>query len=131
MLPGPNVINLVVMLARSLRGPWGALMGFTGLVLPAIAANALLVMLLLSREQSAALTAILAGFGAAGAGLSVANAVEMGRLHVRWLPDIVLSAVAAVTTIALKPPLLLVILVFGGAGIVLHLVRDRRARAAA
>ena len=130
-LPGPNVINLVVMLTRTLRGPAGALMGFSGLVLPAIVANALLVMLLLAREHGPALTAVLAGFGAAGAGLSVANAVEMGRLHIRWLPDIVLTAVATVTTIALKPPLLVILLVFGGAGIAMHLVHDRRTQAPA
>lgn len=126
VMPGPNVINLVVMLSRTIRGPLGAVAGFLGLVLPAIAANAILVMFVLSREEGRTLTALLAGFGAAGAGLSVANAAQMGRVHVRRITDIGLATVAAVTVVVLKPPLLLVILVFGALGIGMHLRRARR-----
>lgn len=125
-LPGPNVINLVVMLGRLLRGARGAALAFIGLVSPAIVANALLVAFVLQRASGPAFTGLLAGFGAAAAGLSIANAVQMTRAHLRRLPDIALAIVAAVTIVWFRPSLLVAIAVFGTLGIVWHYAIARR-----
>jgi chromate transporter len=126
-LPGPNVVNLVVMLTRLLRGVRGATLGFTALVLPAIAANIALVAFILGHAEGSAFNAILAGFGAAAAGLSVANAGQMGRVHLRWAVDIALTIAAIGFILWLKPSLLVAILLFGSVGILLHYRRARRA----
>ena len=127
-LPGPNVINLVLMLSRLLHGTLGAVLGFIGLVFPAIAANILLVAIILGRAGGSAFTAILAGFGAAAAGLSIANAAQMGRAHLRWSVDIVLTVAAVVLILWLKPSLLVAIAVFGSLGVLLHYLKARRAQ---
>lgn len=126
-LPGPNVVNLIVMLGRRLHGVVGGLIACAGLVLPAITANILLVAFVLSRPQGTPVVGLLAGLGAAAAGLSVANAAAMGRHHLRWPPDLLLAAVAVAAVVWWRPPLLVAILVFGGVGVLLHLVKARRA----
>lgn len=125
-LPGPNVVNLVVMLGRQLHGTAGAAVALVGLLGPAVAANALLVMFVLQRAESAAVTGVLAGFGAAAAGLSIANAGQMARVHLRRTFDILLTLVAAVTMIWLRPPLVVAIVVFGSIGVAAHYLRARR-----
>lgn len=126
-LPGPNVVNLVVMLGRLLRGTSGAALALVALISPAILANALLVMFVLRRSEDPALTGILAGFGAAAAGLSIANAGQMARTHIRRVFDIALAVAAAVTMIWLRPPLVVTIGVFGSIGVTVHYVIARRA----
>lgn len=128
-LPGPNVVNLVVMLGRHLRGVSGGLIALAGIVLPAIVANMLLVAFLFSRPEGTALAGTLAGFGAAAAGLSVANAGAMGWHHLKWPPDLALAVVAAAVVIWLRPPLLVAIVGFGAVGVGIHLLRARRGRA--
>lgn len=125
-LPGPNVVNLVVMLGRLLRGTVGGLLALVGLIAPAIGANALLVMFVLRRSESPAITGILAGFGAAAAGLSIANAGQMARAHLRRVFDISLALLAVVVMIWLKPPLAAAIAVFGSLGVAAHFLHARR-----
>jgi chromate transporter len=126
-LPGPNVINLVLMLTRLLKGTLGAVLGFIGLVTPAILANALLVAFVLGRAGGSAFNAVLGGFGAAAAGLSIANAGQMGRAHLRTWLDIGLTVIAIAVIIVFKPSLLLAIAVFGSAGVLMHYLLARRA----
>lgn len=125
-LPGPNVVNLVVMLGRLLQGTTGAALALVGLIAPAIAANALLVMFVLRRAESQAVTGVLAGFGAAAAGLSIANAGQMARAHLRRVFDIGLAVLAATVMIWLRPPLAVAIAVFGSLGVAAHYVSARR-----
>lgn len=125
-LPGPNVVNLVVMLGRLLRGTAGAAVAFVGLIAPAILANALLVMFVLQQAESRALTGVLAGFGAAAAGLSIANAGQMARAHLRRTVDIGLAVLATVVMIWLRPPLVVAIVVFGSLGVAAHYRSARR-----
>lgn len=125
-LPGPNVVNLVVMLGRLLRGTTGAALALVGLVAPAILANGLLVMFVLHQAESPAVTGILAGFGAAAAGLSIANAGQMARAHLRQVFDIGLALLAVVAMIWLRPPLVVAIAVFGSLGVASHYVSARR-----
>ena len=129
-LPGPNVVNLVVMLTRLLRGVRGAALGFSALILPAIAANIALVAYILAHAKTPEFNAILFGFAAAAAGLSVANAGQMGKAHLRWVVDMVLTIVAIGFILWLELPLLEAILLFGSLGILLHFLRARRAQGA-
>ncbi|MHB1165663.1 MAG: chromate transporter [Candidatus Nanopelagicales bacterium] len=129
-LPGPNVINLVLMLGRLLRGTLGAILGFTGLVFPAVVANIALVAFVLGRAGGAGFNAVLAGCGAAAAGLSIANAGQMGRAHLRRPMDIGLTVVAVGLILWLKPSLVVAIALFGGLGVGLHYLKARRAQAA-
>ena len=127
-LPGPNVVNLVVMLTRLLRGVRGAALGFIGLIFPAIAANVILVAFILGAAGGSAFSAILAGFGAAAAGLSIANAGQMGRAHLRWPVDLLLAIAAVGLILWLRPSLLVAIALFGSVGIALHYLKARRAQ---
>lgn len=126
-LPGPNVVNLVVMLGRLLRGTLGGVVALAGLLAPAILANALLVAVVLRQAESAAVTGVLAGFGAAAAGLSIANAGQMARAHLRKAFDITLALLAVVAMIWLRPPLVVAIAVFGSLGVGAHFLGARRA----
>lgn len=126
-LPGPNVVNLVVMLGRLLRGPVGAFLALLGLIVPAIVANALLVMFVLQRASGSGFTACLAGFGAAAAGLSIANAGQMAKAHLRHVLDAMLALVAVATILWLRPTLLVAIAIFGSLGVISHYVIARRA----
>ena len=125
-LPGPNVVNLVTMLGRLLRGPWGAAAAFTGLILPAIFANAVIVALILPQTNRPEFLGILAGLSAAATGLAIANAGQMVHLHLRNIPDIVITLAAVVFVLVLKPPLVASIVIFGGIGIALHYFRRVR-----
>jgi len=128
-LPGPNVVNLVTMIGRLLRGPLGAAAAFSGLVAPAIAINALLVAMILPLSGRPEVIAILAGLAAAATGLAIINAGQMAHLHLRRIPDIVLALVTVIVVIAVRPPLIVSMVVFGGVGIALHYFhRARSAR---
>lgn len=129
-LPGPNVINLVLMLTRLLRGTLGAVLGFAGLVFPAVLANILLVAFVLGRAGGPGFNAVLAGFGAAAAGLSIANAGQMGRAHLRNPLDIGLTVAAVGLILWLKPSLLVAIALFGSLGVALHFLIAKRAQEA-
>lgn len=119
MLPGPNIINLSVMVGRHFRGARGALAAFCGLVLP----PALLFLLVAATYQRVAdveaVRRVSLGIGAAAGGLIFGVGLALARALPRaiWVWPI---AVAAFVAVALaRWPLPWVLAVLGAVGVAL------------
>lgn len=127
VLPGPNVVNLAVMLGDRYFGVRGALAAVAGmLALPA--ALLLLVAVLYSRfGDHPAMAGALRGMGAVAAGLIGGMALKLGMaLRTHLLGAALSGALVVLTALAvgwLRIPLLWVLLVLGGASCVLTWLR--------
>lgn len=119
VLPGPNVVNLVVALGARLRGGPGGAVALAGLIAPAIAANCLLAAVVLRVAHDPVVGGALVGFAAAAIGITVANVAELGKAHLTGVLQILLAVAAAVAVGALGLELLLAIVVFGVPGVLL------------
>ena len=123
IIPGPNVVNLAVMLGERYFGWRGAVVGLCGmLMLPMV----LVISLTVIYSQFAdypAVAGALRGMGAvaaglvAGMGLKLANTLSRHPLG-RWV-SIALALAAFVAMAWFRVPLIWVLLVVGGAGCVL------------
>jgi chromate transporter len=124
MLPGPNIINLSVMVGRHFKGARGALAAFCGLVLPAALLFVLVGALYHRIAEVEAVRRAALGIGAAagglifGTGLSLARALPRGA----WVWPIAVAAFVAVAL--LRWPLPWVLLGLGGLGVALTLRRS-------
>ncbi len=125
-LPGPNVINLSVVLGARFRGVSGAAAAFTGLM---AAPMAVIILLGLIYERFASLPSVrhmFAGLAAAASGLVLATALKIAAPLRR---DVLAVAVAVVTFVAvalLQVKLLWAMLVLAPAGILVAALRGRR-----
>ena len=122
IMPGPNVVNLSMMIGDRYFGLTGALVALTGmLLLPTLVVLALAIGFASVAEYDVAQRA-LRGMGAVAAGLVIATGIKlMGALRssVMGLPACVALGVAAFVAIAwLRWPLGWVLLAVGGAGCV-------------
>ncbi|MBB3770771.1 chromate transporter [Angulomicrobium tetraedrale] len=104
-LPGPNIVNLAVVVGGRFQGPLGALAAFLGLTLvPAV--GVVLVSVVFTRYGDiGAVSSMLAGLAAAAAGLVIAMAARMAeplwrhpRLH---SSAIAIAAFLAMTLVSL------------------------------
>ncbi len=118
ILPGPNVINLGVMIGQRTFGPSGAVTALAGLL-----AVPLLLLLLLAAVYSgisdlAWVQSALKGMNSVVSGLIIATALKMASTLSKNPLGIFLSAVLAVFTFSavalMHIPLLYVILILGG-----------------
>jgi chromate transporter len=130
VLPGPNVINLAIMLGGRYFGWRGALVALLGLL---AAPMAVLLLLALLYAQYAALPAVagaLRGMGAVAAGLIAATGLKLAAslrsnvLGAGW--SIGLGTLCFVAVALLRWPLVAVLPVLGGAATALALLRLRR-----
>ena len=122
IMPGPNVVNLSMMMGDRYFGLSGALVALAGmLLLPTLVVLALAIGFASVADHDVAQRA-LRGMGAVAAGLVMATGIKLAgalRSSVLGLPACVGLAVAAFVAIAwLRWPLLWVLLVVGGAGCV-------------
>lgn len=137
IMPGPNVVNLSMMIGDRYFGLSGALVALTGmLLLPTLVVLALAIGFASVAEYDVAQRA-LRGMGAVAAGLVIATGIKLMsalRSSVMGLPACVALGVAAFVAIALlRWPLGWVLLAVGGAGCVwawICLGRARRLSAA-
>jgi chromate transporter len=109
VLPGPNVVNLAVVIGSRAQGPVGALLALTGILFVPVVIVVLLATFYASVAQSPMARHAIAAGSAAGAGLIIGTGV---RLLVQTRPPvrgIVMSAAAFVTVGVLKWPLLWVL----------------------
>jgi chromate transporter len=119
VLPGPNVINLALMIGDRFAGTRGALAALAGI----LAAPLLLVLLLAMAVQQLQhwpfVTGALRGMGVVAAGLVVATALKLGKgLRGNALGSYWSAALVSATTVAvalLQWPLVGVVLGLGGA----------------
>jgi chromate transporter len=118
-LPGPNIVNVGVLVGVRMRGLPGALAAFAGLVtLPFLLVLALSVVY----ESYAGLPWVahaFRGFSCGAAGLVVAMAIKLGTAQPRrlWLAAIAASAFVAVAVLHL--PLVAVVLVLAPLGLII------------
>lgn len=110
ILPGANVINLVICLGEHLRGPKGAFACFTGFLLVPVFAVIALSLIIDQLSDASGLEAALAGVAFAAIGLLLLICWK-GVVRARHQPfHLGLIAVIAVTVGLLKFPLIPVVL---------------------
>lgn len=120
ILPGPNVINLSLMLGDRYFGLRGALAALAGMLVFPLMAVLLLALLFAGISDSAAAQGALRGMGAVVAGLILASGLKlMPALKKNVMGVAVCTALAALTFTAIalmRIPLVWVLLCLGGAG---------------
>jgi len=113
-LPGPNIINLTVVIGGRFRGPAGALAAFLGLTLvPAI--GVVIAGVVFNRYADvSAVSDMLAGLAAAAAGLVIAMAARMGEPLWRHPTvhgaGIAIAAFVAIALLGLSLPMVMLVL---------------------
>lgn len=130
VLPGPNVVNLALMLGMRFAGLRGALAAFAGLVLVPMTGVLLLMLLYEHYRDVAAVQRMLTGMSAVAAGLILATAIRLGQSQPRSARNLLLAAAAFVAIGLLRWPLVPVMLVLVPLGIGLEWYGERAARVA-
>jgi len=111
MLPGANVVNLVVCLGEQLRGPWGAIAGIAGFLIGPFFAVIGLYELFDLLSGYTLLPVFSDGVAFAAIGLLLLMCVHGVRRATRFPPSIVIIAVTALLAGVLQWPLIPVALV--------------------
>lgn len=106
-LPGPNIINLSILIGSRFHGPPGAIVCALGLLGAPVALMIVCGALYSSYSDVAWLRGILAGLGAAAAGLLISLAVKLvlPLLRGRRIPSLVFALVTFVAIALLRFPL--------------------------
>jgi chromate transporter len=121
-LPGPNIGNASIVLGKRWFGLAGAVVAFLGLMaLPFVWVLALFV-LFTDVAADPAVTSVVTGVGAAGAGLFIGTAIKLGRALMSKPAALALVAACFVLVAVARFSLLLVL----PAGIAVALVAARR-----
>jgi chromate transporter len=128
VLPGPNVVNLALMLGLRFAGLRGALAAFAGLVLVPMTGVLLLMLLYEHYRDVAAVQRMLTGMSAVAAGLILATAIKLAQAQPRSARGLLLGAAAFVAIGLLRWPLVPVMLVLVPLGIGLEWHSGRVAR---
>lgn len=133
VLPGPNVINLSLMIGDKFFGLRGAFVALAGMLcFPALIVLGLAALAghYLELPQVAG---ALRGMGAVSAGLIIATAVKllpaMKVSPLGLLPALLLAGLAIVAIAVMRVPLIWVVLGLGGLGVLLAARRLRRDKA--
>jgi chromate transporter len=118
VLPGPNVVNLALMVGQRFFGQRGALAAMAGILLAPLVLVLALAILAAQWQHHAGVTAALRGMGIVAAGLIVATALKLaatlkhnplGRISAALLITAAFLAIGV-----LRWPLLIVVLGLGG-----------------
>lgn len=126
VLPGPNILNLAIYCGQKARGLSGALAAFLGASVPPFFIILLAGALYFKFSSNPYVMGALHGCAVGALGLTIGNALELSWDERRDWVRLLLLAVTAVVVALLRMPLLLVLVVFGGIGIVHEYVRARR-----
>jgi chromate transporter len=110
-LPGPNVVNVSVVVGARYQGAPGALAAFAGLISLPFAVVLLLAALYSRFGHLPGVDAVLRGVGAAAAGLVMATGLKMAASLPRTVPTVVFLVAAFAAIAVLRWPLLPVLLV--------------------
>jgi chromate transporter len=123
VLPGPNVVNVALMIGAQFFGWRGALAALAGLVVVPLVIVLLLAALYAHWAHHPLVAGMLRGMGAVAAGLMIATGLKMlpalKRNALGLVACAVLAALAFAAVGGLRWPLLWVVLAIGGAGFVL------------
>lgn len=121
VLPGPNIVNLALMIGHRFLGWRGAAAAIGGILLAPLALVLVLAIIAQRLQGVPAATGALRGMGVAAAGLILATAVRLGGglrhtpLGTRWNVTFLVLTVAMVA--AMRWPLVWVVLGLGPAAI--------------
>ncbi|MBK9134347.1 MAG: chromate transporter [Betaproteobacteria bacterium] len=119
VLPGPNVINLALMVGQRFFGLRGALAAMAGMICVPLIGVLVLAVFAAQTQRHAAVNGALRGMGVVAAGLVLATALRLSKPLMRSpLSAIGAAAVVAATFVAigvLRWPLVAVVLGLGGA----------------
>ncbi|OWQ93890.1 chromate transporter [Roseateles aquatilis] len=132
VLPGPNIVNISLMIGDRFFGMRGAMAALAGMmVVPAII---VLTLAALSTTWLASprMTGALRGMGAVSAGLILATGLKLlpslRKNPVGLWPGLALASLVFGATVWLKLPLFWIVLSVGGLGMALALIALRRSR---
>ena len=130
VLPGPNILNLAIYCGQKVRGVPGAVAAFLGASVPPFAIILIAGALYFKYASNPYVHGGLRGCAVGALGLTLGNALELSwDERTDWV-RIALLVVTAVVVSVFRMPLLLVLVVFGGIGIVHEYRRTRTKRTA-
>lgn len=128
VLPGPNILNLAIYCGQKVRGYPGAIAAFLGASIPPFAIILIAGALYFKFASNPYVHGALRGCAVGALGLTIGNALELSwDERGDWI-KLVLLAATAVVVAAFRMPLLLVLVVFGGIGVVHEYLRARRGK---
>jgi chromate transporter len=123
VLPGPNILNLALYCGQKVRGLPGAAAAFLGASVPPFVIVLVAGALYFTFASNPYVQGALRGCAAGAVGLTIGNALELTWDERSDWVRILLLVVTALVVSFLKMPLLLVLFVFGGAGVVRERLR--------
>jgi chromate transporter len=125
VLPGPNILNLAIYCGQRVRGVPGAIAAFLGASVPPFVIVLIAGALYFKYAANPYVHGALVGCAAGALGLTLGNALELTWDERNEWIRIALVAITAATVSLLHMPLLLVLVLFGGTGIVHEYLRAR------
>jgi chromate transporter len=126
VLPGPNILNLALYCGQRARGIPGAVAAFLGASIPPFIIVLIAGALYFKFASNPFVHGALRGCAVGALGLTVGNALELTwEQRPDWI-RIALVAITALMVSILKMPLLIVLVLFGGIGIVHEYLRSRK-----
>jgi len=120
VLPGPNIINMALMIGDRFFGFRGAMAALGGILLAPLAVVLVLALFVRQAQDVPAVTGALRGMGAVAAGLILSTAIKLGSslrsspMGVAWCAALLVATVAVIA--ALRWPLLWAVLGIGAIG---------------
>lgn len=126
VLPGPNILNLALYCGQRVRGIRGAVAAFLGATIPPFAIVLIAGALYFKFAANPFVQGGLRGCAAGAVGLTIANALELTWDERSDWVRVLLLFVTALAVSFLKMPLLLVLVIFGGAGMVREYLVSRK-----
>jgi chromate transporter len=126
VLPGPNILNLAIYCGQKVRGIPGAVAAFLGASIPPFVIVLIVGALYFKFSSNPYVQGGLRGCAAGAVGLTIGNALELTWDERGDWMRIVLLIVTALVVSLLRMPLLLVLVIFGGIGIVHEYLRSRK-----
>jgi chromate transporter len=126
VLPGPNILNLALYCGQRARGIPGAVAAFVGASVPPFIIVLIAGALYFKFSSNPYVHGALRGCAVGALGLTIGNALELTwDERTDWV-RILLVAITALVVSLLKMPLLIVLVIFGGIGIVHEYLRLRK-----
>lgn len=130
VLPGPNILNLAIYCGQKVRGVPGAVAAFLGASIPPFAIILIAGALYFRFASNPYVHGGLRGCAVGALGLTLGNALDLSWDERSDWVRILLLVVTGVVVSVFRMPLLLVLVVFGGIGIVHEYRRSRLANKA-
>jgi chromate transporter len=126
VLPGPNLLNLAIFCGQKARGIPGAMAAFFGVSIPPFIIVLIAGALYFKFASNPFVHGGLRGCAAGALGLTLGNALELTWDERKSWLSVVLVVATALAVSLLRMPLLPVLAIFGGAGVLGEWLRTRK-----